>query len=99
MKKLLVILIIVLFTCAGAYAGGDPNFTKTYPTSKGEVTFTHGSHAKVTKDCAFCHGLYEANNSIVNKDFGHKSCKTCHKKMNGTDGTNAPTTCTGCHKR
>jgi hypothetical protein len=100
MKKLLVLIIAIFFTCAGAYAGGvgDPNFTKVYETSKGNVTFAHQIHAETTNDCAFCHGVLEQFGGM-NKDMAHKGCKTCHKRVNEQEGATAPTTCTGCHKR
>lgn len=96
MKKMLVVIIAVVLTCACAYAADlDPNFVKTYDTSKGVVTFNHQSHAETLMECAGCHGQLEAYGG-VNKKFAHTACKECHKAM-GSDYPNSPVRCTGCH--
>jgi len=100
MKKFIAMIVIMLLSCTLVFAGitdGDPKFTKTYETSKGNITFNHQSHAVNLKDCAFCHSQLELFGGSVNKDFGHKACKICHKRMNQTKGKSTPTICTGCH--
>lgn len=99
MKKMLVVLIALSLVCAYAYAvEGDPNFTKVYPTSKGEVTFNHQVHAEAIVECANCHTALEEFGGAVDKKFAHKVCKTCHKDALETS-PNAPVSCTGCHVR
>lgn len=97
MKKFVSILIILLLFCTPVFAVGDPNFVKTYNTSKGVITFDHYAHSVNMNDCAYCHGLLEDFDNTVSKDFGHKPCKACHKSVNATENANAPVTCTGCH--
>ena len=97
MKKLVAILIAVLLATTSFAGVGDPNFVRVYENSKGAVAFNHQVHADVTKDCAFCHGQLEQFGGKVDKDFGHKACKLCHKKVNDHEGKNAPTICSGCH--
>lgn len=94
MKKFVAILVFFALSCTPVFADLDPNFTKTYDTSKGVITFNHQGHAELLKDCASCHGQLEQFGGQVNKDFGHKVCKVCHQ----ADATKtAPTICTGCH--
>lgn len=97
MKKLVTILAVVLLATASFADVGDPNFTKTYETSKGVITFNHYAHSVNMEDCAFCHGVLEQFDNVVSKDFGHKGCKACHKRVNDNEGANAPTKCSGCH--
>jgi hypothetical protein len=100
MKKMLVVIIALVLACTYAYAGGElnPDFTKEYPNSKGTVTFNHQLHAEVLGECADCHAQLKAFGDIVDKKFGHKVCKTCHKD-NIQSAPNAPVACTGCHVR
>ena len=90
MKKLLVVIIALMLTCAGAYAGGNPDFTKTYDNTKGVVTFNHTTHSSTLPDCFVCHEG-EPETIAVDKGYAHITCKSCHKVMEG------PKTCTGCH--
>lgn len=100
MKKLLVVIIAAFLVCAGAYAGEelDPNFTKEYPNSKGTVTFNHQLHAEKLGECADCHTQFKAFGGTVDKKYGHKACKSCHKDVLQLT-PNAPVSCTGCHVR
>jgi hypothetical protein len=94
--KIFTLVIAVVLTCACAYAGDlNPNFTKVYETSKGDVTFNHQNHAEVLQDCAACHSMFESFGGVVNKEYGHKGCKTCHKES----GVKSVTICSGCHVR
>ena len=64
----------------------------TYDNKKGTVTFNHKAHQDKLGDCAKCHEGEPAKIE-VNKDFGHGTCKSCHKEMSG------PTKCNDCHKK
>ena len=89
MKKVLVVILLVMF--AGSVYGSDTDFTKTYD-SRGVITFNHTTHSSDPESCVGCHDAYKEFGGEMNKNFGHKVCKTCHKSVE-----NAPTTCTGCH--
>lgn len=89
MKKLLVVIIVLMLSCAYAYAAeGNPAFIKAYPSSKGDVTFNHQTHAGDASKCDGCHSLFPDG---VNKEVAHKACKSCHSQ------NNAPTKCNECH--
>jgi formylmethanofuran dehydrogenase subunit E len=89
MKKLIVAVMLVAFTCVLAYAAD----TVTYENSKGNVTFNHKAHSEKLVDCAKCHEGTPAK-IAVNKDAAHGAvCKDCHKKDGG------PTKCNDCHKK
>ena len=104
MKKLLTILIVIMLTCAGAYAGGinpEADFSKTYDNRRGAVEFNHAAHVQTIGDegdCASCHEMISGFTE-VNKDYGHNFCRACHKGINSEYGTSAPVTCTGCHQK
>ena len=92
MKRLLIMLMLVAFVGASIAIAADMGpEVMTFENSKGTITFPHKAHQdKLSGDCTKCHegtpGKFE-----VTKDFGHKTCKTCHKDMG------APTKCSGCH--
>ena len=99
MKKMIAIIIAIVFMCAGAYASDlDPNFTKEYPNSKGTVTFNHQLHAESVGECVNCHTQLKAFGGAVDKKYGHKVCKSCHKDILQSV-PNSPVACTGCHVR
>ena len=88
MKKLVIMMMLLAFVGVNVAIADD---IMTFENKKGTITFQHKAHQeKLGGDCTKCHegtpGTFE-----VNKDFGHKTCKACHKKMNG------PTKCAGCH--
>ena len=90
MKKLVIIMMLLAFVGVNVAIATD---SYTYDNKKGTVTFDHTAHkARVADDCAKCHEGEPAKIE-VDKDFGHKTCKTCHKEMNG------PTKCNDCHKK
>lgn len=90
MKKLLILMVLLAFCGANISIAAD---VVTYENKKGTITFDHKAHqTKLNNDCSKCHEGKPAKIE-VNKDFGHKTCKTCHKEMNG------PTKCNGCHKK
>jgi hypothetical protein len=62
----------------------------TYESKKGEITFNHQTHQE-RFDCSKCHEGTPAKIE-VDKDYGHKTCVSCHKEMNG------PMKCNDCHK-
>ena len=92
MKKLVVLAMLMAFVGANlAIAAGQD--VVTYENKKGTITFQHKAHQeRLGGDCAKCHEGTPAK-IAVDKNFGHKTCKACHKKMNG------PTKCNGCHKK
>jgi hypothetical protein len=90
MKKLVIMMMLLAFVGANVAIAAD---SYTYDNEKGTVTFDHTAHqAKLADDCTKCHEGEPAKIE-VNKDFGHKTCKACHKEMDG------PTKCNDCHKK
>lgn len=94
MKKILVVLLAIALTCTPVLA--NPDFTKTYETSKGVVTFNHTVHSTTLPDCRVCHSTEIPETIEVTKDWGHKMCKGCHKESIST-APNSPVRCNGCH--
>lgn len=87
MKKCVVMIMLLALVGAGVAFAAD---IVTYESKKGDVTFNHKAHADSLGDCAKCHeGTPEKIE--VDKNYGHKTCKNCHKEMTG------PTKCKGCH--
>jgi hypothetical protein len=95
MKKILVVLLAIALSCTPVIGADlDPNFASSYENKKGLVTFNHEAHA-TSYECAVCHDN-EITGILVDKSFGHKTCKSCHKAV-GQDFPNAPVRCNGCH--
>ena len=89
MKKLVIMMMLLAFVGANVAIAAD---VVTYENAKGNITFNHKAHQEKLGDCAKCHEGTPAK-IAVNKDFGHTTCKGCHKEMNG------PTKCNDCHKK
>jgi len=90
MKKLVLIMIMLAFVTANVAIAAD---VVVYENAKGNITFDHAAHKeRVAGDCTKCHEGTPAKIE-VDKDFGHKTCKACHKEMDG------PTKCNDCHKK
>ena len=89
MKKLVIMLMLLAFVGANVAIAAD---VVTYENSKGNVTFDHKAHQEKVGDCAKCHEGTPAKIE-VDKSYAHKTCKSCHKEMNG------PTKCNDCHKK
>ena len=89
MKKLVIIMMLLAFVGVNVAIAAD---SYTYDNKKGTVTFDHKAHQDALGDCAKCHEGEPAK-IAVDKDFAHKTCKGCHKDMNG------PTKCNDCHKK
>ena len=90
MKKLVIMMMLLAFVGANVAIAAD---SYTYDNKKGTVTFDHAAHnAKLADDCAKCHEGEPAKIE-VDKKFAHKTCKSCHKEMEG------PTKCNDCHKK
>ncbi|PLX81709.1 MAG: hypothetical protein C0616_03655 [Desulfuromonas sp.] len=54
-------------------------FSKTFQTKQGPVTFSHERHADTyAKDCAFCHVALNIFGGKMNKMFAHNFCNDCH---------------------
>ena len=87
MKKLVIMMMVLAFVGANVAIAAD---VVTYENKKGAITFNHKAHQEKLVDCAKCHEGTPAKIE-VDKKFGHKTCKACHKEMNG------PTKCNGCH--
>ncbi len=91
MKRFAAVLAVAAFFGATALAFAADTYT--YEAKNGTVTFDHKAHQEALGgDCAKCHEGEPAKIE-VDKDFGHKTCKGCHKEMNG------PTKCNDCHKK
>ena len=89
MKKLILIMMLLAFVGVNVAIAAD---VVTYENKKGTVTFNHKAHGEQLGDCAKCHEGEPAKIE-VDKAFGHKNCKSCHKEMGG------PTKCNDCHKK
>ena len=89
MKKLIIIMMLLAFVGVNVAIAAD---SYTYDNKKGTVTFNHKAHQDNLADCAKCHEGEPAKIE-VDKNFGHKTCKACHKEMSG------PTKCNDCHKK
>ena len=94
MKKLVIMMMLLTFVGANiAVAANTGAEVMTFENKKGTITFPHKAHQeKLGGDCSKCHEGTPGKFG-VDKNFGHKTCKTCHKKMDG------PTKCNGCHKK
>ena len=103
MKKMLLMLVVVVFVLGSALAAvaADAPATVKFEAKMGNVTLDHAKHSGMT-DCKTCHHLgVEAGacrschgvkpDAPKAKDAFHKVCKDCHKEKNG------PTKCNGCH--
>jgi cytochrome c553 len=90
MKKLVIMMMLLAFVGANVAIAAD---SYTYENKKGTVTFDHKAHQDNLGDCAKCHEGEPAKID-VDKDFGHKTCKACHKEMK-----KGPTKCNDCHKK
>ena len=67
----------------------------TYKASMGTVTFNHAMHSGVFA-CSRCHTTDPPQKIAMSKEVAHNQlCKVCHQALGG----NAPTACTGCHKK
>ena len=87
---LLTAAIMATSASAKDYSG-NTDFTSTYESSGGMVTFPHGSHAeKLSTKCNFCHSALRTFGGI-SEMYGHKLCKFCHENNGGPKG------CTDCH--
>lgn len=91
MKKLVFLMVLFAFIGVNwAIAANNGAEVMTFENKKGTITFQHKAHQDKLGDCSKCHegtpGKFE-----MTKDFGHKTCKACHKEMG------APTKCDGCH--
>ena len=91
MKKIVLLVMLLMFS--GSVFGNDVDFTKTYD-SRGVVTFNHTIHATDPDNCVECHEKFDSFGGEMNKDFGHKVCKSCHKQL---ENKTAPTSCRDCH--
>ena len=90
--EVITVLIMMLLAFVGANVAIASDVV-TYENSKGNITFDHKAHQeKLGGDCAKCHEGEPAK-IAVDKDFGHNTCKGCHKEMNG------PTKCNDCHQK
>jgi len=89
MKKLIILLVFLFIASITFAAEFTPlSFEKTFEAKMGNVTFNHQVHK--TQDCVACHTAINENKG-VDKSFGHKFCKSCHKTNDG------PTKCKECH--
>ena len=91
MKKLVIMMMLLTFVgVTFAFAANNGAEVITFENSKGTVTFQHKAHQERLGDCAKCHEGTPAKFEVT-KDYGHKTCKACHKKTAG------PTKCSACH--
>ena len=90
MQKLVSIAIVLIFAGITVATAAD---VMTFENKKGNITFKHKEHQDALNgDCSKCHEGTPGKFG-VDKAFGHKTCKGCHKEMGG------PTKCNGCHKK
>ena len=90
MKKFVIIATTLIFASITVATAAD---VMTFENKKGAVTFKHKEHQdRLNGDCSKCHEGTPGKFGI-SKEFGHNTCKGCHKEMNG------PTKCNDCHKK
>lgn len=90
MKRTLIIALVLVVAIVTVATASD---IMTFENKKGTITFKHKEHQeRLGGDCTKCHEGTPAKFGI-DKTFGHGTCKTCHKEMNG------PTKCNGCHQK
>lgn len=90
MKKFVVIAVTLIFAGITVATAAD---VMTFENKKGTITFKHKEHQdRLNGDCSKCHEGTPGKFGIT-KDFGHNTCKGCHKEMNG------PTKCNDCHQK
>ena len=97
MLKFLTILFISMLVALQAYSadyiGGEANFTSTYESTGGKVTFPHGKHAEgLSTECNLCHSALRTFGGVT-QVYGHKFCNVCHEKQGG------PSDCNACHDK
>jgi hypothetical protein len=91
MKKLLVMMMLLAFVGVNVAIAAD---VMTFENKKGTITFDHKAHQeRLGGDCTKCHEGTPGKFGI-DKKFGHKTCKACHKSMK-----KGPTRCNDCHKK
>ncbi len=89
MRKVLVVVVMVLFVAAVAGAAD----MVTMKSKTGDVTFNHKVHGE--KDgCKACHGEGTPGKLTLGKDAAHKLCKGCHETKKA-----GPAKCFDCHKK
>jgi len=66
----------------------------TYDASQGQVTFDHSAHVQ-NFACDSCHTTDPPQKIAIDKATAHELCRGCHREKGG----NAPTSCSGCHKK
>ena len=96
MKWVVTIFFLCSFPLNNSFAETNLlyKFDRTYQSSAGPVTFTHGLHAGTyLKDCAFCHSALKAFGGKVTQLFAHNFCNNCHLQKVGT----LMDDCTACH--
>ena len=90
MKKLLAIIVVVLFTGAPVFAADSV----TLKAKAGDVTFNHKVHGS-TVGCTACHGPNTPGKlTLGGKDAAHQLCMGCHKEKKA-----GPAKCFECHKK
>lgn len=90
MKKTVIIALALIFACVTVATAAD---VMTFENKKGTITFEHKKHQDALGgDCTKCHEGTPGKFGL-DKKFGHKTCKGCHKEMG------APTKCSGCHQK
>ncbi len=89
MKKLLAIVLMVLFVASVAVAVE----MVTMKAKTGDVTFNHKVHGE-KNECKTCHGEGTPGKLTLGKDSAHKLCKGCHDTKKA-----GPTKCFDCHKK
>jgi len=89
MKKLLAVVLMVLFVASAAMAAD----MMTMKAKNGDVTFNHKVHGD-SMGCKTCHGEGKPGKLTLDKDSAHKLCKGCHDTKKA-----GPTKCFDCHKK
>ena len=93
MKKMIGVLAVLSFICAGISFAEDK--TIVLPAKPGNVTFEHKTHKDVKNTCLACHATVEGGKiEGFGKEKAHDICKGCHMQSNA-----GPTKCVECHKK
>ncbi len=104
-----VSILAVMTGLAFGEIGKAPDKPVVIKSEKGDISFSHGKHAKVEGGCTACHSMYppkEGQIEVLKKSGKMKEkavmamCRDCHGKLLDAGQETGPTSnCMGCHKK
>lgn len=94
MKTIATVVAAVFLSVSATWAAD----VITFPSSSGDVPFSHKKHQQLVKNCKACHEGKVGKIPGFNKEKAHKLCWDCHKTKSNGKGP-VPPNCSGCHKK